>query len=95
MNHIRKFIEVGGYLSVSSQYFTVSMSKDQNITGLPLIYLFAKEGSSEYEILEYYLNILINLNKKSPQEIAAEEAVQKAENALKAAKDVLKTVKEK
>lgn len=32
---------------------------------------------------------------KSPQQIAAEEAVQKAESALKAAKDVLKTVKEK
>ena len=32
---------------------------------------------------------------KSPQEIAAEEAVEKAESALKAAKDVIKTVKEK
>lgn len=31
---------------------------------------------------------------KSPQEIAAEEAVQKAESALKAAKDVLNKVKE-
>lgn len=32
---------------------------------------------------------------KSPQEIAAEEAVKKAESALAAAKCVLKTVKEK
>lgn len=32
---------------------------------------------------------------KSPQEVAAEEAVQKAESALKAAKEVLDKVKEK
>lgn len=95
MNHIKKFIEAGGYLSVSSQYFMVSTSSEANVMKLPIIYLFAKEGSSEYEILEYYLKILMNLNKKSPQEIAAEEAVRKAEIALEAAKSVLKTVKEK
>lgn len=37
----------------------------------------------------------IFVKPKSPQEVAAEEAVQKAESALKAAKEVLKTVKEK
>ena len=95
MNHIKKFIEAGGYLSISSQYFMVSTNSETNVMRLPIIYFFAKEGSGEYEILEYYLNILTNLNKKSPQEVAAEEAVQKAESALKAAKDVLKTVKEK
>ena len=95
MKHIKKFIEAGGYLSVSSQYFMVSTSSDTNVMRLPIIYFFAKEGSCEYELLEYYLKVLMNLNKKSPQEIAAEEAVEKAESALKAAKDVLKTVKEK
>lgn len=46
---------------------------------------------------KHYYNLQIQLLPyvKSPQEIAAEEAVQKAESALKAAKDVLKTVKEK
>lgn len=42
---------------------------------------------------KFYIEPLVK--PKSPQEVAAEEAVQKAESALKAAKEVLKTVKEK
>ena len=41
------------------------------------------------------VDIVRMVDIKSPQQIAAEEAVEKAESALKAAKDVLKTVKEK
>lgn len=43
----------------------------------------------------YKLHLQPIVKPKSPQEIAAEDAVQKAESALKAAKKVLKTVKEK
>lgn len=50
---------------------------------------------------EYFNDVKITLEMvraakiKSPQELAAEEAVQKAESALKAAKEVLDKVKEK
>jgi hypothetical protein len=94
MKLIRDFVSAGGEVSLKHNYLCVSYNSDK-IMRIPLDYAFAEQGSSEYEIVEYYLKILINLNKKSPQEIAAEEVVEKAASALKAAKDVLKAVKEK
>ena len=94
MKLIRNFVLAGGEVSLKHNYLCISYNSDKFMR-IPLDYAFAEQGSIEYEIVEYYLKILINLGKKSPQQIAAEEAVQKAESALEAAKSVLKTVKEK
>lgn len=59
----------------------------------PLMY-HATSRFSTQEINNITLDLQL-VASKSPQEIAAEEAVRKLEIALVAAKDVLKTVKEK
>jgi hypothetical protein len=53
--------------------------------------------SLSYEFVGRWVTLeMVRLvNIKSPQQIAAEEAVEKAESALEAAKDVLSKVKEK
>ena len=60
-------------------------------------YSYPSLGSLGEEFIGRWVTVDIvrMVDIKSPQQIAAEEAVEKAESALKAAKAVLKTVKEK
>ena len=80
------------------EYTKLSMSEPMIINGVA----FTLEGYDSWTDYgfhgpktTYKLYLQPIIKPKSPQQIAAEEAVQKAESALKAAKDVLKTVKEK
>lgn len=94
MKIIRDFVSAGGEVSLKHNYLCVSYNSDKFMR-IPLDYAFVEQGSSEYELVEHYLKILINLNKKSSQQVAAEEAVQSAKESLKAAEAVLKQLKEK
>lgn len=68
-------------LKINNQEFVIT-----NYSSYPTGYLGCRVVNLELEKMT---------RAKSPQEVAAEEAVQKAESALKAAKDVLSKVKEK
>lgn len=97
MNSIREFVALGGSVYMCNNTLRLAIGDSpSDFLRIPILYAFAEEGSSEKEILDYYLNFLVdNYKKRSPQELAAEDAVKKAEIALKAAQDVLKQVKEK
>lgn len=95
---IKDFIEAGGKVEVDSTFTLLSVPGkfDKNAVKIPTRYLFSVD-QEEIDILEYYLDILYNLwmpKTKSKEQVAAENAVQKAEEALKAAKSVLEKVKE-
>lgn len=85
-----EFIKAGNPVSFTGTSLAIFCG-DLKGAHVPLQYAFSEE-EEDAEILEYYLSIISRLYK-SQEEIAAEEAVRKAQESLKAAEEVLNKVK--
>ena len=94
---IEDFIKSGGKAEIDSAFTILSVpgKSDNYVVKVPTRYVFSKDAK-EICMLNQYLCFMycFFLREKSEEEIAAENAVQKAEEALKAAKSVLEKVKE-
>ena len=88
MNYpIRQFLEKGNKITLKDNW--AEFSTDFKSWRIPLDFIFTKDYY-EIKFLEVFTTSLEN---KSQEEIAAEEAVRKAQESLKAAEDVLNKVK--
>ena len=88
MNYpIRQFLEKGNKITLKDNW--AEFSTDFKSWRIPLDFIFTKDYY-EIKFLEVFTTSLEN---KSQEEIAAEEAVRKAKESLKAAEEVLNKVK--
>lgn len=85
-----EFIKAGNPVSFTGTSLAIFCSGLKAVQ-IPLKYAFS-ESEEDVELLQYYLSIMSRLYK-SQEEIAAEEAVRKAKESLKAAEEVLNKVK--
>ena len=89
MNYVfKRFLERGNKITLTDKYAEISTTHYENLR-IPLDYIFT-ENPYALRLVEVYLKFI---DGKSQEEIAAEEAVRKAQENLKAAEDVLNKVK--
>lgn len=89
MNYVFKlFLEKGNKITLTDKYAEISTTRYENLR-IPLDYIFT-ENPYALRLVEVYLKFI---DGKSQEEIAAEEAVRKAQESLKAAEEVLNKVK--
>ena len=89
MNYVfRHFLERGNKITLTDKYAEISTKRYENLR-IPLDYIFT-ENPYALRLVEVYLKFI---DGKSQEEIAAEEAVRKAKESLKAAEEVLNKVK--
>lgn len=89
MNYVFKlFLEKGNKITLTDKYAEISTTRYENLR-IPLDYIFT-ENPYAIRLVECYLKFI---EGKSQEEIAAEEAVRKAKESLKAAEEVLNKVK--
>lgn len=89
MNYVfKRFLEKGNKITLTDKYAEISTNRYENLR-IPLDYIFT-ENPYAIRLVEGYLKFI---DGKSQEEIAAEEAVRKAQESLKAAEEVLNRVK--
>lgn len=89
MNYVFKcFLERGNKITLTDKCAEISTNRYENLR-IPLDYIFT-ENPYVLRLVEVYLKFI---EEKSQEEVAAEEAVRKAKESLKAAEDVLNKVK--
>jgi hypothetical protein len=89
MNYVfKRFLGKGNKITLTDKYAEISTTRYENLR-IPLDYIFT-ENPYAIRLVEVYLKFI---EGKSQEEVAAEEAVRKAKESLKAAEDVLNKVK--